>query len=405
MVDSTSFLPGLSPVAGKAVVARFDGGRLSSEGGLLALREVERRLGLAERLAGCLTDRRAPERVRHGLEEIIGFRMLMIAAGYEDGNDADALRRDPMFTLALERLPSGADLCSQSTISRLENLPDRRALLRLAGAFIDQYCASFRQVPKRIVLNIDDTFDRVHGGQQLRLFNAFHNDYGFQPIVVFDGEGCFVTALLRPGQRPSGKEARALRRRLIGALRTRWPRVEVLVRADSHYTAPEVLNWCHVNRVDFVLGLAPNVALHRHVADLEGSTAERFAARAAGTKLRRYKEFYDAAGSWSRAERIIARVEVGPQGATPATSSPTSKAAGPRSSTSGSTARAAKPRTTSRRSRIISRPTAPPAIRPKPTNSGCSCMPARIGCCGRCARPCRGAPPGASCNSTRCGCA
>jgi hypothetical protein len=315
MVDDTSFLPGLSPVAGKAVVARFDGGRLSSEGGLLALREVERRLGLAGRLAECLTDRRAPERVRHSLEEIISFRMLMIAAGYEDGNDADALRRDPMFKRALERLPSGADLCSQSTISRLENLPDRRALLRLAGAFIDQYCASFGHVPKRVVLDIDDPFDRVHGGQQLRLFNAFHNDYGFQPIVVFDGEGRFVTALLRPGQRPSGKEARALLRRLIGALRARWPRVEILVRADSHYTAPEVLDWCRANRVDYVLGVAPNAALRRHVADLEGSTAERFAARAAETKLRRYKEFYDAAGSWSRAERIIARVEVGAQGA------------------------------------------------------------------------------------------
>jgi Transposase DDE domain group 1 len=315
MVDNKSFLPGLSPVAGKAVVARFDGGRLSSEGGLLVLREVEQRLGLAGRLAECLTDPRAPERVRHSLEEIISFRMLMIAAGYEDGNDADALRRDPMFKLALERLPSGADLCSQSTISRLENLPDRRALFRLAGAFIDQYCACFRHVPKRIVLDIDDTFDRVHGGQQLRLFNAFHDDYGFQPIVVFDAEGRFVTALLRPGQRPSGKEARALLRRLIGALRARWPRVEILVRADSHYTAPEVLDWCRANRVDYILGLAPNAALHRHVTGLEGSTAARFAARAAGTKLRRYKEFYDAAGSWSRAERIIARVEVGPQGA------------------------------------------------------------------------------------------
>jgi hypothetical protein len=102
---------------------------------------------------------------------------------------------------------SAADLCSQSTISRLENLPDRRALLRLAGGLIDQYCASFRHVPKRLVLDLDDTFDRVHGGQQLRLFNAFHNDYGFQPIVVFDGEGCFVTTMLRPGQRPSGREA------------------------------------------------------------------------------------------------------------------------------------------------------------------------------------------------------
>ena len=201
------------------------------------LREVERRLGLADRLAACLKDPRAPERVVHRLAEIIRFRMLMIAAGYEDGNDADALRADPMFKLALDRLPGDEELCSQSTISRLENLPDVRALLRLGRALVEQYCASFRQVPKRIVLDIDDTFDRVHGGQQLRLFNAFHDDnYGFQPIVVFDGEGRFVTALLRGGKRPSGVEIRAFLRRLVGAVRANWPKVEILLRADSHYT-------------------------------------------------------------------------------------------------------------------------------------------------------------------------
>ena len=224
MVDATPFLPGLSPVQGKAVIARFDGGRLSSEGGLLVLREVERRLGLADRLAACLKDRRAPEKVVHRLAEIIRFRMLMIAAGYEDGNDADTLRRDPMFKLALDRLPSDEELCSQSTISRLENLPDVRALLRLGRALIEQYCASFRRVPKRVLLDIDDTFDRVHGGQQLRLFNGFHDDYGFQPIVVFDGEGRFVTALLRPGKRPSGREIGAFVRRLVGAIRAMWPK-------------------------------------------------------------------------------------------------------------------------------------------------------------------------------------
>src|ERR1700724_3445121 len=169
MVDDTPLLPGLSPVADKAVVARVDGGWLSSEGGLLALREIERRVGLAERLAACLTDPRMPERVRHQLAEIIRFRMLMIAAGYEDGHDGDS-----MFKVALERRPSDPELCSQSTISRLENLPDTRTLLRLGRALIDQYCASFRAVPRRIVLDVDDTFDRVHGSQQLRLFNAFH---------------------------------------------------------------------------------------------------------------------------------------------------------------------------------------------------------------------------------------
>ena len=314
MVDTTRFLPGLSPVQGKAVVARFDGGRLSSAGGLLALREIERRIGVADRLAACLKDPRAPERVQHRLAEIIRFRMLMIAAGYEDGNDAEALRRDPMFKLALDRLPSGNELCSQSTISRLENLPDVRALLRLGRGLIEQYCASFRQVPKRIVLDVDDTFDRVHGSQQLRLFNAYHDDYGFQPIVVFDGEGRFVTALLRPGKRPGGREIRGSLRRLVGAIRATWPRVEILLRADSHYACPEVFDWCRANRVDWVLGLAPNAVLRRHVEALEKTTAERFRAMPAHGKRRRFKEFHDAAQSWSRVERIIARVEAGPQG-------------------------------------------------------------------------------------------
>src|ERR1700750_14775 len=278
MVDVTPFLPGLPPVQGKAVVTRFDGGRLSSEGGLLALREIERRLGLADRLAGCLRDPRMPEKVVHRLAEIIRFRMLMIAAGYEDGNDANTLRRDPMFKLALDRLPAGEELCSQSTISRLETRPDRRALLRLGRALVGQYCGSFRVAPKRIVLDIDDTFDRVHGGQQLRLFNAYYDDYGFQPIVVFDAEGRFVTAVLRPGKRPSGVEIRGFVRRLIGALRNHWPKVEVLLRGDSHYACPEVFDWCRKNRVDWIFGVAANAALHRHVAALEKSTAARFSA-------------------------------------------------------------------------------------------------------------------------------
>jgi hypothetical protein len=263
-----------------------------------------------------------PEKVVHRLAEIIRFRMLMIAAGYEDGNDANTLRGDPMFKLALDRLPSGEELCSQSTVSRLENLPDLRALLRLGRALVEQYCSSFRAVPKRIVLDIDDTFDRVHGGQQLRLFNAYYDDYGFQPIVVFDGEGRFVTALLRPGKRPSGVEIRSFVRRLVGAIRGHWPKVEILLRADSHYAAPEVFDWCRANRVDWLFGLAPNVALRRHVTALEKSTAERFkepAPAKAGVapnrgKVRRFMQFYDAAESWSRVERIVARVEAGPEG-------------------------------------------------------------------------------------------
>jgi len=172
MSDLTPILPGLSSVSGKSVVAKFDGGLLSSDGGLLLLREIEQHLRVADRLAACIKDPRAPDLITHSLADIIRFRLLMISAGYEDGNDASSLRSDPMFKMALDLAPSDRELCSQSTISRLENLPDVRALLRIGGAMADLYCASFQKVPKRIVLDIDDTFDAVYGGQQLRLFNA-----------------------------------------------------------------------------------------------------------------------------------------------------------------------------------------------------------------------------------------
>src|SRR4051794_11647229 len=316
-VEPTSLLPGLSPAAGKPLIARFDGGQLSSDGGRLALREVEQRLGLAERLAACIDDPRASERVRHGLADILRFRMLMIAAGYEDGNDADCLRHDPVFKLALNQLPDGAALCSQPTISRLENLPDLRALLRMARAMVGLYCASFRRVPRRIVLDLDDTFDAVHGEQQLRLFNAYYDEYGFQPIVVFDGEGRPVAAMLRPARRPSGAEARAFLRRLVREIRSHWPRVEILIRADSHYCAPEVLDFCRAERLDFILAVASTTTLRRHVQTLERDTTARYAAASNAGKQRRYTEFYDGAGSWSRVERVIARVEAGPDGVDP----------------------------------------------------------------------------------------
>jgi hypothetical protein len=305
---------GLSPVLDKDIVARFDGGAISSDGGLLVLREIERRTGLTGRLADCVDDPRDPGRVQHTLADMIAFRTLMIAAGYEDANDAGALRRDPIFKIALARLPGGADLCSQPTLSRLENLPDVRALIRMGRTMVEAYCSSFRQVPKRIVLDIDDTFDAVHGGQQLRLFNAHHDDYGFQPIVVFDGDGRLVGAILRPAKRPKGREIAGHLRRLIREIRAHWPRVEILLRGDSHYCTPEVLDLCRARAVDFILGVAPNKALRRHITDLEESTAKRFEAGKGDKKVRRFKEFHDAATSWTRVERIIVRTEVGPQG-------------------------------------------------------------------------------------------
>jgi len=314
MKDPMPMLPGLSPVSGKTVVAKFDGGRLSSDGGLLMLREVEKQLGVADRLAACITDARAPGKITHRLAEMIRFRLFMIAAGYEDGNDATSLRLDPMFKMALDLPPSARDLCSQPTLSRLENVPDPQTLVRMGRAMVDLYCQSFRQVPKRIVLDIDDTFDAVHGSQQLRLFDAHHDEYGFQPIVVFDGDGRFITCVLRPAKRPGGKEIVPFLRRLVRAIRSHWPRTEILVRADSHYCGPLVLDWCRAHGVDYILGVAPTPTLRTHILALEERAKAAFEAAPQQGKVRRFTSFYDGAKSWSRVEHIIARVEVGADG-------------------------------------------------------------------------------------------
>ena len=313
MMQSTSAAPALSPLNGKPVRLDFDGAEMSSDAGLTLLREVERRHDLAGLVAKCLTDLRDPSKTHHSLEDIIRFRIMMIAAGYEDGVDAADLRDDPSFKLALERDPeTGAALCSQPTISRMENLGNTRALIRMGHEMVQFYCASFARAPRQIVLDIDDTFDAVHGHQQLRLFNAYYDEYGFQPVVVFDGEGRLVGAVLRPARRPTGKEAAAHIRRLIRAIRRHWPTTAILLRADSHYGTPEVLDLCDRLGLRYVFGLSKNARLREHVQTLEASTADRYARK--GQKLRRFKTFSYAARSWSKTRRVIARVEVGPLG-------------------------------------------------------------------------------------------
>jgi len=315
MADDAPFLPGLSPVAGKPVQVTFDAGRLSSDGGVLVLAEIERRLGIAERLARCLEDPRAADRVQHGLAEMIRFRALLIAAGDADGNDCDALRVDPVFKMAVGRLPeSEADLCSQPTMCRLENLPGPIALKRMMAAMIELFCDSFAQVPRRIVLDIDDTEDEVHGGQQLALFHAHYDSRCFLPIHIYEATtGKPVAVILRPGKTPAGTEVALVLRHVVKAIRARWPRVEILVRGDSHYARPEAMTWCERNRIGYVFGLAGNQVLLTRIAALAEDAAVR-RVQGEAEKVRRFGEFAYAAKTWSVERRVIARVEASPQG-------------------------------------------------------------------------------------------
>src|SRR3954467_15919864 len=316
MGESTGILPGLPSVMSKPVHIAFDGGRLTSDAGILLLSAIEQRLGIAERLAACLEDPRDPERVRHGLAEMIRYRALLIAAGYPDGNDCEALRSDPAFKMAVGRLPeSGADLCSQPTISRLENLPGATALKRMMAAMVEVFCDSFEQVPRRIVLDIDDTEDRVHGSQQLALFNAYYDSRCFLPIHIYEAtSGKPVAIILRPGKTPDGAEVTLVLRHVIGHIHARWPAVDIVVRGDSHYARPEAMTWCERQRVGYIFGLAGNAVLLRRAGNLaEDAALGRVDGE--GDKVRRYGDFRYAATSCKTERRVIARVEAGPQGA------------------------------------------------------------------------------------------
>jgi len=307
---------GRSPIADKGVRITFDGGRLTSDAGVLVLADIERRLGIAERLARCLEDPRLPARIHHTVAEMIRFRVLLIAAGYPDANDCAALRSDPVFKMAVGRAPeSGPRLCSQPTMCRLENLPTVTALKRMMAAMVELFCDSFIEVPRRIVLDIDDTEDKVHGRQELALFHAHYGGYCFLPIHVYEAiSGKPVAVILRPGKTPDGPEVALVLRHVIRAIRKRWPKVDILVRGDSHYGRPEAMAWCERNRVAYVFGLAGNKVLLRCVAALaEAAALERVEGGAA--KVRRFGEFAYAAKSWAAERRVIARVEASDKGA------------------------------------------------------------------------------------------
>ena len=259
---------------------------------------------MADLLAACLLrDRRDPALVTHTLAEMLRFRVLAVACGYEAADNYDTLRFDPLFKLAVGRAPkSGHDLCSQPTMSRLENMLSRIEAARMTAALVDTFCRSFPQAPATITLDIDDTCDRVHGHQQMSLFHAHHGTRCFLPIHVYHVEsGKPVVVFLRPGKTPSGREVRSVLKHLVRRIRRHWPRTRIIFRGDSHYGRPEAMAWCEDNGVDYIFGLSGNGRLDA----LAGAVAE---------KMRAFTTFAYAAKSWKRERHVVARLEASTRG-------------------------------------------------------------------------------------------
>lgn len=301
-------------VNGKKVVAVFDDPQVTSDAGALVLREMDRHMGLIERLSQALNDPRRQTHIDHEQADMLRQRIFQIACGYPDANDCDRLKADPAFKVAAGRDPlADEDLASQPTISRLENTVSIRDLLRMGYALIDDFIASYSAPPKAIVLDIDPTADTVYGHQQLALFNAFEDEYCFMPFHVYEGQsGKLITTVLRPGKTPTAAEIISVLKRLVRRLRKAWPDVRIIVRADSHHTKPEVMDWMEAHAVDYITGLTPNVRLAEVFAETIRDAEIRY--RRWGETIRLYGAAEYAAGTWSRARRVILRVQVSKKG-------------------------------------------------------------------------------------------
>lgn len=301
-------------LSGKKVQIDFNGGDVSSDAGLLFFRESEARLGLFEKVSDAIHDDRHPGYVKHGIMELLKQRVYQIAAGYEDANDSNELRKDPIMKIACDRpLSSEYDLASQPTISRFENAPTRTTLYRMARALLDVFIQSYETPPKGIVIDLDDTADPTHGNQQLTLFNAYHDCHCYLPLHIYEGKsGKLITTILRPGKRPSGKEIVSILKRIIRRIREAWPDVGILIRGDAYYSCPAVYEYCKEHNLKFIFGFKPYSTLVKRSKALQEKARELFELNNTPVKL--YGEFSYQAKSWKTPNRIIVKAEYNSQG-------------------------------------------------------------------------------------------
>lgn len=304
--------------AGKRqIVARFDGGQMSSDGGGVLLREVERRTGLLRQFAECFCDHRNPKLTEHSVMSLISQRVIGLALGYEDLNDHDQLRHDPLIATLVEKSDPRKPLAGKSTLNRLELTPegngeDRYKRIVYDTAAIDRFLVNaflqaYTKAPERIVLDLDTTDDEIHGGQEGRFFHGYYGSYCYLPLYIFT-EGHLLCARLRESNVGPAEGTVEELDRIVTQIRKQWPKVKLVIRADSAFSRDEIMSWCEQNGVDFVLGLARNPRLERTIAS-EMEQARIESART-GLPFRSYKDFeYRTLDSWSRTRRVVGKAE------------------------------------------------------------------------------------------------
>ena len=319
MTDCTTQPLLFASVDRRQIVADFQGGDLTSDGGLPLIREVDRKIGLIDALDAAISDPRFQPLVVHDQRTILAQRIFAIAAGYEDLNDHQTLRNDTLLTsLTDRRVKCGQKeddpLSSPPTLCRLENRIKRSDLARMAHVIVEQFVASFDSPPEELVLDFDATDDAVHGNQEGRFFHGYYDHYCFLPLYVTCGQQLLV-AYLRPANIDGAKHSRAILKLLVRRFRQVWPNVKIIFRADSGFCRWRMLRWCDRNGVGYIVGLAKNEVLKRLAR--RSMIQARWNYRKTGLKQRLFEEFHYAAATWDRPRRVIAKAEHADQGDNP----------------------------------------------------------------------------------------
>ncbi|TXI38755.1 MAG: IS1380 family transposase [Methylophilus methylotrophus] len=293
------------------ISANFAGGALSSDGGLMLLRQVDRKLGLSAAAADAIHDPRHPDLITHPLRDLVAQRLYGLACGYEDLNDHAQLRTDPLMQTAVGR---DEELGSSPTLSRLETRVQRRDIVALNRVLVDQFIASHHKAPREVILDVDASDIPLHGNQEQKEFHAYYDHHCYLPLYVFAGDA-LLACVLRRSRIDGAKHAAAVIKLLVSYLRRYWPGTRFIVRGDSGFCRQRLIRWCERHEVGYVIGLARNARLQARVQRWELQMENAY--HRSGQKQRRIREFRYAADSWNRKRRIVTRLEFGTQGNNP----------------------------------------------------------------------------------------
>ncbi len=302
----------------KTLEVKFSGLDLSSDAGFLLVRQAEHRQQICQGIADCLSDKRDPDKIKHPLNQLVSQRIYQIAGGYEDANDSNYLRHDPILKIACERVPLPGEelLASQPTISRLENQVSKGELAAIRRLFVERFIQSYRQAPKEIILDLDPWDAETHGHQQLSLFHGYYGHQMYFPVLINEADSGYPLILeLRAGNSHSGKGVAGILRWLFWRLKQAWPQVQIILRGDAGFSLPELIRLCERSGVKYAFGFGSNAVLKRKISYLLDQARLQYLRT--GEKARLFDDVYYAAESWSEPRRVVMKAEWLEKGANP----------------------------------------------------------------------------------------